>query len=337
MKLSVAVIGVGHLGKEHARILAQMPGVELIGVVDPHTAQAQAVAQRCSTQAYHDYRPLLGRLHAAIVAAPTAYHHSIACDLLRAEVPLLVEKPLANSREQGIEIVALARRHNTLLQVGHIERYNPAYEELLRQRLVPRYLRCERHGSFTGRSGDVGAVLDLMIHDIDLVLNLVGEPVQRVEAMGAALLGGHEDLAQARLTFAGGCVADLAVCRVSPEVRRSMQLFGMRGSATVDWASKTLCVYRPTAELRGVDSRHLTAEQLTDLKAHLFDKYLAVEKIDCAAHYAEDQLTRELAEFITCVRTGSTPRVDGAAGLAALEVASRVLEGVHVRHRRRAA
>jgi len=337
MKLSVAVIGVGHLGKEHARILAQMPGVDLIGVVDPHTPQAQAVAQRCGTQAYHDYRPLLGRLQAAIVAAPTAHHHSIACDLLRAGVPLLVEKPLANSREQGIEMVALARRHNTLLQVGHIERYNPAYEELLRQRLVPRYLRCERYGGFTGRSGDVGAVLDLMIHDIDLVLNLVGEPVQRVEALGAALLGGHEDLAQARLTFAGGCVADLAVCRVSPEVRRCMQLFGMRGSATVDWASKTLCVYRPTSELRGVDSRHLTAEQLADLKAHFFDKYLAVQKIDCAAHHAEDQLTRELAEFLACVRTGSTPRVDGAAGLAALEVASRVLDSVHVRDLRRAA
>ncbi|MFQ3593556.1 MAG: Gfo/Idh/MocA family oxidoreductase [Gemmataceae bacterium] len=337
MKLPVAVIGVGHLGKEHARILSHLPDVELIGVVDPDVAQAQSVAQRLGTRAFEDYRPLLGRVQAVVVAAPTAYHHAIACDLLRAAIPLLVEKPLANSRDQGAEMVALARRHNVLLQVGHIERYNPAYEELLRQHLIPRYIRCERLGGFTGRSGDVGAVLDLMIHDIDLILNLLGEPVHRVEAIGATVLGGHEDLAQARLSFPSGCVADLAVCRVSPEVRRSMHLIGVQGAATVDWASKSLCVYRPTHELHGVDSRRLSPERVADLKANLFGKYLATETIECSTHHAQDQLTRELREFVDCVRTGAHPRVDGVAGLAALEVASRVLDAIHVREVRRAA
>jgi predicted dehydrogenase len=337
MKLPVAVVGVGHLGKEHARILSGLPGVELVGVVDPHGPQAQAVAQRLGTQAYDDYRPLLGRIQAAVVAAPTAHHHAIACDLLRHCVPLLVEKPLASTREQGAEIVGLARRNNVLVQVGHIERFNPAYEELLRQRLQPRYIRCERHGGFTGRSGDVGAVLDLMIHDIDLVLNLVGEPVQRVESLGTALLGGHEDLAQARLTFANGCVADLAVCRVSPEVMRTMRVFGVHGTATVDWSTKTLQVFRPTRELHGIDSRRLSPDRVADLKTNLFGKYIAQETIACAGHQSQDQLTRELAEFVECVRTGTAPRVDGTAGLAALEVASRVLDGLFIREVRLAA
>jgi predicted dehydrogenase len=337
MKLPVAVIGVGHLGKEHARILSGLPGVDLVGVVDPHGPQAQAVAQRLGTQAYEDYRPLLGHIQAAVVAAPTAHHHAIACELLRQGVPLLVEKPLAITREQGAEMVTLARRHQVLLQVGHIERFNPAYEELLRQGLHPRYIRCERHGSFTGRSGDVGAVLDLMIHDIDLVLNLVDEPVQRVEAMGTALLGGHEDLAQARLTFTNGCVADLAVCRVSPEVMRTMRVFGLQGTAMVDWSTKTLNIYRPTHELHGVDSRRLAPDRLNDLKANLFGKYLSTQTIDCAGHHTQDQLTRELTEFVDCVRAGTAPRVDGVAGLAALEIASRVLDAVHVREFRRAA
>jgi predicted dehydrogenase len=337
MKLPVAVIGVGHLGKEHARILASLPEVDLVGVVDPNAAQAQAVAQRLGTQAHADYRPLLGSLRAAVIAAPTAYHHAIACDFLRHGIPLLVEKPLASTREQGNEMVALARRHHVLLQVGHIERFNPAYEELQRQRLTPRYIRCERHGGFTGRSGDVGAVLDLMIHDLDLVLHLVNEPIARVEALGTAILGGHEDLAQARITFVNGCIADLAVCRVSPEVSRTMRIVGTQGYAQVDWAAKTVSVYRPTGELAPLDSRRLNPERVSDLKENLFGKYITSQTIECAAHHTQDQLTRELTEFVQCVQNGTAPRVDGVAGLSALEAACRVLDLIQPREIRRAA
>src|SRR5579883_1099075 len=164
-RLRLAVIGVGHLGKEHARILAGMPDVELVGVADPNAPQAEAVALRCGTRAYADHRQLFDAVDAAVVAAPTAHHHAVACDFLRRGVPLLIEKPLAAELDKADEMVGLARRHGTVLQVGHIERFNPAFEELCRRPLRPKYVSCERCGGFTGRSTDVGAVLDLMIHD----------------------------------------------------------------------------------------------------------------------------------------------------------------------------
>ena len=185
-RLPVAVIGVGHLGKEHARILASLSGVELLAVVDPNGVQAEAVAQRCGTQACTDHRLLVDTVGAAVIAAPTAYHHSVARDFLAAGVPLLVEKPLASNLAQAQEIAHLAHEQGTLVQVGHIERFNPAFEELQSHPFRPRYIVSERCSGFSGRSTDVGVVLDLMIHDLDLVLALVRSEPIRVEAFGAA-------------------------------------------------------------------------------------------------------------------------------------------------------
>lgn len=327
-RLPVAVIGVGHLGKEHARILATLPDVELVGVADPNRQQAEAVAARVGTRAFADHRSLLGQVKAAVVAAPTGLHHAIAADLLRNGVSLLVEKPLAVTREQGAELVALARKHDVLLQVGHIERFNPAFEELQRRSLTPRYLRCERQSGFTGRSTDVGVVLDLMIHDLDLVLALAGSEVVRVEAVGAAALGGHEDIAQARVVFANGLIADLAACRVSPEPCRKMQMWAAEGYAGVDFATRQLTVMQPGEALRGgrVDSRRLTPEQAASLKTDLFTRFLQTTTIDCNGHHRTDQLTRELQDLVACVRTGKPCRVGGEAGLAALELACRISE-----------
>src|SRR5262249_3802367 len=214
--LRMGVIGVGHLGKEHARVVAGLPGVELVGVADVNAEQAQAVARRLGTRAFVDYRPLLDLVEAVSVVVPTTQHAAVAGACLARGLPVLVEKPLAASPAEAEGLVALARRAGVPLQVGHIERFNPAFEELQGRPLQPKFTPGERLGGFPGRSLDIGAVFDLMTHDLDLVLALVRAPVVDVQALGVSLFGGHEDMAQARLRFADGCVADLAASRVSP-------------------------------------------------------------------------------------------------------------------------
>ncbi len=327
-RLRVGVVGVGHLGKEHARILASLSDVELVGVVDSSMSQVEAVAQRCRTQAFGDHRELFPLVDAAVIVVPTTHHHAVACDFLTRGLPLLVEKPMARTARQAEEMVELARCHGALLQIGHIERFNPAFEELLLHPMQPKYITCERYSGFSGRSTDIGVVLDLMIHDLDLVLALVQAPVRTVEALGASVLGGNEDLAQARVTFANGCVADLKASRVNPTPVRSMQVFGPEGFAGVDFARRHLTLMQPAVPLRQrqIDSRRLEPATLATLKTELFGRHVEVQELDCNAG---DQLTKELEEFIDCVRTGRQPRVDGAAGRDALVLAHRILESLH--------
>jgi predicted dehydrogenase len=323
----LAVIGVGHLGKEHARILAGMADVELVGVADVNAAQAEAVALRCGTRAFSDYRALLPQVDAAVVAVPTVHHHAVAADFLRRGIPVLVEKPLAAALTQAEELVALSRRSATVLQVGHIERFNPAFEELCRRPLRPKFVSCERLGSFTGRSTDIGAVLDLMIHDLDLLLALVPGPVRSVEALGLSVLGGREDVAQAHLVFESGCVANLSASRVSAAPLRRMQVWAPEGFANVDFAKKRLTLIQPSDELRRqrLDPRPLDPTSLARLKADLYGCHLQALELDCQGG---DQLTRELEHFLHCVRTGEGPRASGEEGLAAVALATRVLESL---------
>src|SRR5262245_26882888 len=215
-RLRVAVVGVGHLGKEHARILAGFPDVELVGVVDTNADQAQAIARQHGTRAFTAVWPLLPLVDAAVIAVPTCHHHATALPFLERSIPLLIEKPITTTLADAQELVALAQRNSTILQVGHIERFNPAFEALVQRPMQPKYIECERLGRFAGRSTDIGAVLDIMIHDIDLLLALVQAPVTAVHAIGAAVLGGHEDMVNARLTFANGCVANVTASRLSP-------------------------------------------------------------------------------------------------------------------------
>lgn len=326
-RLRVGVVGVGHLGKEHARILSELPGVELVGVADPNAAQAEAVARRCRTRAFADHRPLLTLVQAAVVVVPTSQHHAVAVEFLSRGVPLLVEKPLAGTSREAEELVNLAERRGVTLQVGHIERFNPAFEALQGLPLRPKYIRAERCGGFTGRSTDIGVVLDLMVHDLDLVMALVRSPVHSVEAFGVSVLGGHEDIAQARLTFADGCIADLTASRVHTGPVRRMQLWGAEGFAGIDFGTRRLTLMQPAARLRegGLDPRRLDPAARAGLKTELFANYLQVSERD---YHFGDALTRELEEFVHCVRTGEKPRADGAAGREAVALAWRVLESL---------
>jgi predicted dehydrogenase len=321
-RLRLAVVGVGHLGKEHARILAGMPEVELVGVADVNAEQAQAVARRHGTRPYTDYWPLFNLVNAAVIAVPTAQHGAVAGEFLRRGIPLLVEKPLAATLEQAQTLVDLARRHQALLQVGHIERFNPAFQELESRPLQPKFIACERLGPFTGRSTDIGAVLDLMIHDLDLLLALVRAPVRSVEAVGLTLFGGHEDVANARLGFANGCTAEVTASRASPVPLRRMHLWAAEGYASLDFSKRHLTLVQPSEQLRrgGLDP-----SALGRLKDELFGRHLEVLHLD---RNEGDQLTRELQHFVECVRTGARPLVSGEEGLNAIALATRVLESI---------
>lgn len=328
-RLRLAVVGVGHLGKEHARILSGLASVELVGVADVNAAQAQTVAQRCGCRSFTDYRSVLPLVDAAVIAVPTTYHREVGQAFLEKGIPVLVEKPLALNLEQADELVQLAERQQTILQVGHIERFNPALEALQGRPLRPKFIDCQRLGAFTGRSPDIGVVLDLMIHDLDIVNALVGAPVRTVEAVGVAVFGANEDVAHARLSFADGCIATMAASRASMTPRRQMQVWGPEGYAGVDFAKRELTLVQPSAQLRrhGLDPRKLSPAALATLREDLFGKHLEVLTLACNSD--SDQLTRELEHFVACVRWGQRPRVSGVEGREAIALATRILESMH--------
>ena len=327
--LKVGVVGVGHLGRHHARVLAAMPDVELVGVVDNRLEQAQAVANACGpgVAAHTDHRDLLGRVDAVSVAVPTRFHRAVAGDFLDRGIPCMVEKPLATTLLEAEDLVALADARSIPLQVGHIERFNPALSALDGLAFRPKYINAERLGTYTFRSTDIGVVLDLMIHDIDLVLSLVPAPVRSVAAVGVGVFGGFEDVANARIEFADGCVANLTASRASFQAVRKMRLYGPEGYATLDFATKRGTIVSPSDRLRRgeVDLDGLDLAQPAAVKERLFGKILRVDQ-----HQGEgrEPLALELEDFVASVRTGSRPRVTGHDGLKAIRVADQVLRSL---------
>jgi predicted dehydrogenase len=323
----MAVVGVGHLGKEHARILAGLPSVELVGVADINYEQAQAVARRWGVRAFADYWPLLNLVDAASIVVPTSMHFTVASEFLKRGMPVLIEKPIALDLDQANALVEMSRGLGTVLQVGHIERFNPAFEQLQNRQLQAKFVVCERHGVFTGRSGDIGVVLDLMIHDLDLLLALVGAPVVEVQAVGLSVFGKQEDVGQAWLRFANGSVATVSASRASLTPSRQMQVWSPEGFADVDFAKRKLTLMQPSDEVRlhGLDTQRLDPASLARLKEELFGRHLQVLELDCNQGVG-DQLTRELEHFVQCVQTGSMPRVSGSDGRDAVALAHRILE-----------
>jgi predicted dehydrogenase len=229
---------------------------------------------------------------------------------------------LALTLGQADELVELARRHGAVLQVGHIERFNPAFEELQRRPLQPRFVECSRLGPFSGRSTDIGAVLDLMIHDLELLLALVRSPVRSVEAIGVTVFGRHEDVANARLGFVNGCVANVTASRASATPARHMRVWSPEGYAALDFAKRHLTLVQPSEQLRLYGLDPAAAGRLKD---DLFGRHLQVLQLD---RPDGDQLTRELQHFIQCVQTGARPRVGGEEGREAMALAARILDSI---------
>jgi predicted dehydrogenase len=327
-RLRVGVVGVGHLGQHHARILASLPDVELVAVADTRLEQAQTVADRCQTRALSDYRELLDRVDAVSIAVPTILHREVAGTFLARGVHTLVEKPLASTLPEAELLVSLARSAECALQVGHIERFNPALSALQQMALRPKYVHAERLSTYTFRSTDIGVVLDLMIHDIDLVLSMIAAPVRSVAAVGVSLFGEHEDVANARIEFEDGTVTNLTASRASYTSMRKMRVWGSEGYASIDFAAKQATLVQPSEEflkgqlsLEGVD-----ISQPSAVKDHLFGKVLRVDRVETPGR---EPLALELEEFVRAARGHSRPRVSGEDALRAMRLADQVLKSLN--------
>jgi predicted dehydrogenase len=264
-----------------------------------------------------------------VVAVPTTAHVEVARPFLEAGTAVLVEKPLAQSFEAASVLRNIARFRRSLLQVGHVERFNPAFELLQERAGRPLYIRCQRFSPYTFRSTDIGVVHDLMIHDIDLVLALTGASVERVESFGAVAFGPHEDMANARLQLSSGTIVDLSVSRLNPAVERSIQVWSTTGYVSADLQTRKVVCWKPCEAIAANPSMvhdivSVTPNPLT-LKDEVFSKWIPREEFQGSS---ADALTAELQDFVDCIRTGRQPRVSGDAALAAMGVADRVLQGM---------
>jgi predicted dehydrogenase len=300
-RLRVAVVGLGHFGQHHARLLSAMPDVELAGVVDIKPDRAAEVGARHGSPGFTDASEVLERIDAVSVAVPTVSHLEVALPFLERGIPTLVEKPIAASLDEADRLVDEACRRGTLLAAGHTERFNPAVAAALPLLSNPRFVEIHRLGTFPERSLDIDVIFDLMIHDLDLLLATVGSDVESIETVGVSVLTPRTDLANARLKFASGCIANVTASRISRERVRKVRFFQRDAYVSIDCAAQEVEAYR--------------------LDREAGRPAIAGGRLNVAR---EEPLQRELADFIDAVRTGREPVVTGRAGRDALALATRV-------------
>ena len=306
--MRTAVVGVGYLGRFHAQKYRQATNSELVGIADPSIEARQALAAELGVAAHADYRELLGRVDAVSIVTPTPQHYTIARDFLEAGAHVLVEKPMTTTIAEGERLIEVARRARRVLQVGHLERFNAAVQALQPILTVPRFLESARLAPFKHRGTDVNVVLDLMIHDIDLILSIVGSPVTAIDAIGTRVFSQEVDVANARLRFANGCVANASASRVSMKAERRLRLFQDDAYMSIDLQQKVLTVIRKIGEMGAdgvppVDIKETTYEQGDALKA-------------------------EIDAFLDAASGARAPAVSGEDGLKALHVALTITEQV---------
>jgi predicted dehydrogenase len=303
--VKVAVIGVGHLGHHHARIYTELPGVELTAVVDVAETRRREEGGRLRVPALSDYRELLGKVDAVSVAVPTVLHHQITREFLLAGSDVLVEKPITRTLCEADDLVGIAAATGRILQVGHSERYNSGVQALAQHVHDPGFIEVHRMGPFPGRGTDVDVVLDLMIHDIDIILTLVGSSVTSVSAVGVPVVSDQVDIANARLEFASGCVANITASRVTGERLRRIRVFQRDTYFVLDYASQELHLFR-SAPAGGSSKSRLSRVEIPVAR--------------------KEPLRQELTDFVNSVRTRRPPMVAGEAGRDALAVAARIIE-----------
>jgi len=291
------VVGVGYLGIIHAQIYKKLQNCSLVGVCDTDEARAKQVSEDLGILDFTDYRQLLDKVEAVSIAVPTRLHYQIAEEFLRHNIHVLVEKPFTTTLKEADVLIKTAQKNKLILQVGHIERFNSAFsatKEIIRN---PRFIECHRLSPFPERSLDIGAVLDLMIHDIDIILGLVNAPLKKVEAVGIPVLTQFEDIANARITFKDGCVANLTASRVSDEWLRKIRIFQEDTYISLDYREAKACVYRK-------EGSKITKEDLP------------IEK--------EQPLQKELESFLDCILQNKEPLVSGRVAREALAVALKI-------------
>ena len=299
-KMRFGVIGAGKLGGFHSNTLSKMPGVELVGVSDPDLMRAQVLAWRHNCVAYKTVEELLSQVDALVVAAPTEYHAEIGIKALEAGVHVLMEKPITNSEEGARKLLELAEKNKVVLQVGHSERFNSAVVETMKHVKNPRYITIERLGPYDPRVAATGVTLDLMIHDLDILLTMIDSEIASFEAIGASMLSSHEDICNVRIKFKNGCVADVTASRASMEASRRMRIYQQDSYLSVDYVSARLKIYT---------KKNPVIKSLKDIE------------ITCPKLEPKQPIREELTHFIDCIKTAKTPTPSGEKGLKALRLA----------------
>ncbi len=311
-KIRVAVVGVGHLGQHHARNYSEMKdSVDLVGVVDVDRKAATRFADKFRTQALFDYKMLIGRVDAVSIVVPTTRHYQVAKEFIAAGVHVLIEKPITTTVAEARELIELAREKHVVLQVGHIERFNPAIVKLQEILTNPGFIESHRLGPYDPRVRDVGVVLDLMIHDIDIVLQVVRAPIVSIDAIGVPILSDREDIANARIKFANGCTANLTVSRVTPNKMRKIRIFQPNTYVSIDYQDQAMEIYQRET---------ITEASEGEPKAQIVRRRVKLK--------TEEPLRRELEHFVNCVREGIEPAVTGEHGQNALDVAIQIVEQI---------
>ena len=297
----VGVVGVGHIGSNHARLYAKIPAADFTAVYDVDLARASAIAKKYGVAAAKSLEEFAELVDAASVSTPTSSHHQIALALLRRGKHLLIEKPIAENPQHATELAELAARNQLILQVGHVERFNPVLSALEARLTHPRFIEAHRLSSYPNRSTDIGVVLDLMIHDLEIILHLVRSPVQNIDAVGVPVLSRGEDIANARIRFENGCVANVTSSRISPERMRKIRVFQEDAYLSLDYEKQSGEIYRR-------ESGKITRDKVP------------IER--------EEPLKQQLVSFIECASTGRQPRVSGFQATAALELAVEITKRV---------
>jgi len=301
MSVKVGVVGVGAIGRNHARLYSELPTADLVGVYDADQERARAVAEEFGTEAAPSLEALIERVDAASVSTPTVTHREMATDLLGAGKHVLVEKPISDSVDDAKAMIDLANELGLIMQVGHIERFNPVMSQLEARLTAPRFIECHRLSPFPKRSLDIGVVLDLMIHDLEIVLHLVNAPVASIDAVGVPVLTRREDIANARIRFEDGCVANVTASRISPERMRKIRVFQEDAYLSLDYGDQSGWIYRR-------DGMEIAREAVE------------VER--------DEPLKCELAAFVGCAARGEQPKVSGQQGAAALDVALEITRAI---------
>jgi predicted dehydrogenase len=308
-RLRCAVIGAGYLGRFHAQKYAGLADCELVGVADPAPEARERLRTELGVPGFADHHELLGRVDAVSIATPTGLHHAVARDFLEVGAHVLVEKPITATADEARELIAIAGRRGLVLQVGHLERFNPVIRAVAGELAAPRFIESNRLAPFKPRGTDVSVVLDLMIHDIDLIEHIVRSPIESIDAIGAPVFTDEIDIANARIRFENGCVADVTASRISMKAERKLLIFQSDAYLSIDLQQKLLTIVRRPASLAegGLPK--------VDLEERSFDQ--------------GDALQDEIRSFVDAVRDGGRPVVSGEDGLRALQTATRIVELVN--------
>lgn len=306
-KIKVAVIGAGHLGKIHTRIYAQCKDVQLFGICDIDTHKAKLQAHNFNCISFSDYKQCKNKVSAVSIATPTSNHFKIAKYFLENKVHVLVEKPITTTTEEAEKLIKLAKANKRILQVGHVERFNPAIKTIKSLCKNPKFIECHRLSPYPKRGTDVNVVLDLMIHDIDIILTLVRSPLQTCQAVGINVLSSSEDIANSRLEFKNGTVCNITASRISDAVMRKLRIFQENSYISLDYASQKITFYKKTA-------------------TSIIKKEINVPK--------KEPLVEEIHSFINCIKKGEQPLVSGQDAKDALHIAHSITKQIRKSHKK---